>query len=516
MQISRSLYDIGSVSSGGVAAILGGVSLLGWEPFGWWPIALAIYGIVFYVMSCGGAVSRVFWCASAFGIAQYVFSYAWVFSMLHSKAGVPYVISAFFYLMLSCYMASFFVLSCLAWWYIARPDCRSSADHPFVDGLLFSSMLVLGEWMRDTFSVDFASITIGHAFVDTPLAGAAPIAGVYGVSFLSYLAAFLLSLIRFRGLSFILPVVVLIAVFGVGEAARRHDWGIPIGYPITYRLVQPFVDQDEKFDAMHTNDILRDLEKQMTSGAAAIVLAPETASPVFFNNLPVDFVQTLRSFSLRTASHLFFGVPAISGSGRAQNALVHISPAREAAFASVYKTRLMPVGEYIPNGFSWLSRRLTIPLSDLSPGPSEQLPFVIGGMRAGTLICLEDASSRVARSGARDVGLFVNPVNLGWFPGDTVITRALSVARMRAMEVARPILRTANTGVTAHIDEHGRVVQRLPADRPGVLAGRVQPVSGETPFTRWGNAGAMLCCACFGLLGIFGCRRHRLRGVSRD
>ncbi len=82
---------------------------------------------------------------------------------------------------------------------------------------------------------------------------------------------------------------------------------------------------------------------------------------------------------------------------------------------------------------------VAIPLSDLSPWTSEQAPFRIGRGYVGALICLEAASSQLARVLAPKVGVFVNPVNLAWFPGDVAVFRALAVARTRAMEVACPI-----------------------------------------------------------------------------
>ena len=149
----------------------------------------------------------------------------------------------------------------------------------------------------------------------------------------------------------------LITLFGVSLVAKQHDWSAPSGPSMTYRSIRPFVAQGEKFDATHTSDILRRLEQQLTRSGATVVLTPETASLVFFNELPVGFIQSLRSFALRTQSHVLLGIPAVSGSGTAHNALVHLSHAGESSFSPVYKSRLMPFGKYTPEGGAWLSRR---------------------------------------------------------------------------------------------------------------------------------------------------------------
>lgn len=108
-------------------------------------------------------------------------------------------------------------------------------------------------------------------------------------------------------------------------------------------------------------------------------------------------------------------------------------------------------------------------------------------IRVGTLICHEDLSQADARRWAGEVGLLINPGNLAWFEGTWALPQRLQVAQIRALEIGRPLLRTTNTGVTAHIDGKGRVVAQLPLDVGGVLSGVVQPTTGPTPFARFGN-----------------------------
>lgn len=509
--MSLSLYDFRPGAVVAAAGLLGAISTAGWAPFGWWPVAVAAYAIVYAFMLGGQPLTRSLAYVSIFSVAQVATAYAWILPMLVAKIGFPVLLAVPLFLAFCACMAFFPVAACAAWWLVARPDRRRVSERLLSSAASFSALFVAGEWLRDALVLDFASLTFGYAVIDTPLSGFAPITGVYGVSFVSCLVVCMVGSAGRRGVLTIKPVAVVFALIGVSLVARTYAWSQPLGPEMTYRLIQPSVAQGEKFDATRQGDILRRLEAQVTHSNAAIVLTPETAAPVFFNELPDRFVQSLRSFASLKQSHVLLGVPVLSGAGAAHNALVQFPPDGGSSFAPVYKSRLMPFGEYTPVGFFWLSKRLAVPLSDLSPGTSEPVPFRIGGVSVGALICLEDASSELARVLAPKVGVLVNPVNLAWLYGDVAAARALAVARMRAMEVARPILRAGNTGVTAHIDAQGRVVRSLPQDLAGVLEGSVQPVAGVTPFSLWGDAVTM---SVIGLLGIGGgvlCRRERQR-----
>lgn len=187
------------------------------------------------------------------------------------------------------------------------------------------------------------------------------------------------------------------------------------------------------------------------------------------------------------------GIPTTAANSDGHNSLLHLAPEgpdRAGSIAQYHKVRLMPFGEYSPWGFGWFTRDLAIPLKDLSAGAESQSTFRIGPQRAGVLICGEDDLGDEARRWVRSEGqasILINPSNLGWFEGSLAIEQRLQIARMRAIEVGRPVLRVANTGVTAHIDRQGTVVERLAAEREGELSGHIQGYSGLTPYAKGGN-----------------------------
>ncbi len=140
----------------------------------------------------------------------------------------------------------------------------------------------------------------------------------------------------------------------------------------------------------------------------------------------------------------------------------------------------------------------------------------IAGQRIAVNICYEDlfgAEIRQAwRNPAQAPTLLLNLSNLGWFDDSLALPQHLQISRMRALETGRPVLRATNTGATAIIDAHGRVVAQLPHRTRGVLRGELHGHSGSTPYLRWGDAPA-LGMILLGLLagGIVAIRAARSR-----
>lgn len=151
-------------------------------------------------------------------------------------------------------------------------------------------------------------------------------------------------------------------------------------------------------------------------------------------------------------------------------------------------------------------RALKIPLGDFNRGPLRQPPLLLDGQALAVDICYEDtfgeeiaASVRPDDTGAPGASILVNLSNLAWFGNTWALRQHLWIARMRALETARPVIRSTNTGMTAAIDPTGEVRGMLDPAVPGVLDVEVQGTQGLTPYVRWGN-GPILGWALLGLL----------------
>ncbi|HEV3104281.1 MAG TPA: apolipoprotein N-acyltransferase, partial [Trinickia sp.] len=382
----------------------------------------------------------------------------------------------------------------------------ASDERPFTPtwhgAFAFASAWALGEWLRGTVLTGFPWLASGYAQVDGPLAGFAAIAGVYGVGWmLALIAALVVETLyklytdRGRGASAALPAVLALLLIASGIALMGVTWTLPANAPLTVRILQGNVKQEMKFDETGVREATALYQKMITERPADLIVTPETAIPMLPQQFPASFARAVREFSDATDSSLLLGAfgATIEPDGRiadVTNSVYGITPGSGELYR-YDKHHLVPFGEFVPWGFHWFVRMLNIPLGDLGRGKPVQQPFMVRNQPIAADICYEDIfGEEIARS-LRDAsvpaGVLVNSTNLAWF-GDTIaLDQHLQIARMRSLETGRPMLRATNTGATAAIDAHGRVMARLPAFTVGSLDVSVQGTSGRTPYVTSGN-----------------------------
>jgi apolipoprotein N-acyltransferase len=157
------------------------------------------------------------------------------------------------------------------------------------------------------------------------------------------------------------------------------------------------------------------------------------------------------------------------------------------------KRHLVPFGEYFPvPGFvrQWL-RLMSLPYSDFTPGAEHQPPLHLAGVKLAASICYEDAYGALLRSEIRDSDALITVTNDAWFGRSPARYQHLQIARMRAIESRRQLLRAANDGVSALIGIDGRIIAAAPEFQASVLRGNLVPRQGDTPYLKAGNALAL-------------------------
>jgi apolipoprotein N-acyltransferase len=153
------------------------------------------------------------------------------------------------------------------------------------------------------------------------------------------------------------------------------------------------------------------------------------------------------------------------------------------------KRHLVPFGEYFPvPSFirSWM-RLMSLPYTDAVPGAADQPPFDVEGERVAITICYEDVFGAEQLHYLPEATLLVNVSNDAWFGDSIAPHQHLQIARVRAAEAGRYMLRATNTGVTAVIDSRGRVTKTVPQFEAAVLKETVRGYTGATPYARVGN-----------------------------
>jgi len=494
-------------------AIGGAVSVAAWAPLSCWPLILIAYGGLLRSLSAARTPLQAFALGLSFGIALHLVGHGWLFGALHAKAGLAPFPAFMATLAAAISLATPAAFGCFAWHLVCRPSGRVTIGSGQAAGAIpqtvaFALLMTLAEWARSLPFNGFTSLSAGYGLIDTWLAGFAPTFGVYGVSLAGYLVSGLIAASLHRDHANLKPHLILAAlVLASGLGLSNLVWTYSVGTPLSFVLIQSGVAQQDKFQPDRTQRLVDMLVDQIERMPADLVVTSETAIPTTFNTLAGHTLSRLERFGRNTGSHLFLGVATLAANADGYNSLIHV--ARDSSVLSRYdKTRLMPFGEYAPIGFSWFTRALRIPFKDLSPGAKEQAPFVVNRHQIGTMICHEDLIGNDMRRWLPQVSLFLNPANLAWFDGSIAIAQRLEIVRMRAKESGRPILRVANTGISAHIDATGDVVTRLPERGAGELKGVVQPFAGLTPFARWGDWPVVLASAA-GVV-VIGLRRRGL------
>jgi apolipoprotein N-acyltransferase len=181
------------------------------------------------------------------------------------------------------------------------------------------------------------------------------------------------------------------------------------------------------------------------------------------------------------------------GTGEFRNSLLTVG----GSTGVYHKRHLVPFGEYfpVPDFIRNVLRLMNLPYTDITPGLDGQRPLLARGIALAPSICYEDAFGTELRDFLPEAGLLINVSNDGWFGDSIAPHQHLQMARFRALESGRYMLRSTNTGITAVIDPKGAVVAQGSQFKAVVVSATVQPRVGATPWVRFGNWPALIACA---------------------
>jgi apolipoprotein N-acyltransferase len=458
------------------AFALGALSIFGFAPFdsyfAVWPApAFTLAGL--YLLWQEATPRQAALRGFAWGAGFFVGGVSWIYVSLSQFSGMAPPLAALATLLFCLYLALFPALA----GYLYRR--LASADF-WRDGLLLATLWTLTEWLRGTLFTGFPWLAIGYTQTPpSPLAGYAPVVGVYGISLIVAFVAALISRLPATK-SRIKPLLAIGLILLGGQFLRSMSWTTPVGKPVKVSLLQGNIPQDVKWDPRRlalSIDRYIDLAQQ---NPAALTVLPETSLPLFFNEVPREILR-----SLTQHGEAILGVAVATQDGGYTNGAVALS--RQLETQAYAKRHLVPFGEYQPPGFAWFFRLARIPLSGFTPGAASQAPLTIGGQRIAANICYEDVFGEELLPGLSQATMLLNLSNTAWFGDSLAQPQHLQIARLRALETGRVMLRATNTGMTAMIVPNGELAGVLPPFRAGALLVDAQGYEGLTPYARWGN-----------------------------
>jgi apolipoprotein N-acyltransferase len=493
-----------ALGPGLLSILAGSLITFALAPFHLWPAAIlscSLYMGLLRHCSIGVAVLRGW----LFGLGLFGSGASWVYVSIHdhgnASAPLALVLTALF-------CAGLALLHALFAWVYAR------VLRDLLGGMLigFPALWVLFEWLRSWLLTGFPWLYIGYAGLDTWAAGWVPVVGVFGVSLLLAFTASCLYLAWMRRhlQAYLLYGIVVISLWLIGWQLRQAAWVAPASVePVSVAIVQPNIPQELKWRPEYYQPTL-DTYRELTTPLLGrdIVLWPEAAIPNYYQRAQ-DFLAPLAKQAHDRGTALVTGIPwRPEGENRYYNSIVALGQGE----GVYHKQRLVPFGEYVPLE-DWLRGLIDffdLPMSAFSAGEPNQQPLAIHSFRVAPFICYEIVYPGLVREYAQRADLMVTISNDSWFGDSIGPLQHLQMARMRALENGRYLLRGTNNGVTAIIDERGRVVSRIPQFKRGVLGGQAQVMLGETPFARLGSVPAIALSGLL-LLIVLGAGRMGLK-----
>jgi apolipoprotein N-acyltransferase len=468
-----------------LAFALGMAAALGQAPWGLWPVTLGALAGVIWLVGRAEATGTAFLVGLAAGTGHFALALSWIVEPFLIDIAKDGWMAPFAAVLLSSGLGLF-------WGAAAALAARSRAP-----ALGFALGFAGLEWLRGVILTGFPWAMLGHVWIGTPVDQLAALAGPSGLSVVILMAAAMPVLWRWRGLAG--SALVLAAAFGFGL------W--QLGQPLpqdrngSVRLVQPNAEQSLKWDRALADEFLnRLLTLTAKAGPADLTIWPETAVPYMLEYAPtVAGMVTVASQGRPVA----VGIQREEGD-RFYNSL-RVLEGDGTEIARYDKAHLVPFGEYIPFGdlaYDWFGLRAFAAQagSTYSAGPGAQVLDMGALGKVLPLICYEAIFPRDVNAAPERADWMLQITNDAWFGVQTGPFQHFAQARLRAIEQGLPLLRVANTGVTAVVDARGRVVAALPFGVMDALDARIPGALPPTPYSRWGDAPFLMVLA--GLLGL--------------
>ena len=474
-----------------LAAGLGAMAALGQAPWGLWWATLVALGALVWLLDRMPDRRAAFWTGLLAGAGYFALALSWIVE--------PFLIDIARY----GWMAPFAVIGLsfgLALFWAAAAVLARGFARP---ALGFAASFVALEWLRGVIFTGFPWAMLGHVWIGTPLDQLAALGGPSLLSLVTLLVAALPVLWRWPGAMG--SAVILAGALGFG--LWRLDQPPPEPRPGTVRLVQPNAEQSAKWEAARAREFLDRLLSLTAQGEPAdLTIWPETSVPYMLEYAPEVAGMVMRASGGKPVA---LGIQREDGE-RFYNSL-RVLEGAEVETSRYDKAHLVPFGEYIPFGdlaYAWFGLRAFAAQAgnSYSAGPGPQVLDLGPFGKVLPLICYEAIFPREVNAMPERADWMLQITNDAWFGIRTGPFQHFAQARLRAIEQGLPLIRVANTGVTAVVDAHGRVVAELPFGTMAALDAHVPGALPPTPYSRWGDGPVALLLAG---LAVFAVNRRR-------
>lgn len=498
-----------------LACLIAGIlTTFGYAPFNLWFLSLLGLTIFFYTFakqtSNRGAALSVFMYALTYNIG----SLWWISSVLNNFGQIPLFFAGLIIFIFAGYLS---ILPTIAG-YLTH---RIFKNFPIAKNVfILPALWLLADFINGWAFTGFPWNWLGYTQIDSIFCSIAPILGVEGITLLILISCgslgYSLSFRKFSNL--IIPILLILVCAWIRTIPFSNRLT-----PVKVALMQGNIETETKWDPNQVRPILHTYTSMMMSNLdTQIMIWPESAIPLLENNAEyviqdmddilssnkIGFITGIQYYDQIT-EHFYNGMIGIGYIDKANE--IHYTYGEGNRY---YKRHLVPIGEFVP--FESIARTLgpifNMPMSSFTKGEEDQNNIQIHGLNIASAICYEIAFNTELRKQIKQhTNMIVTVSNDGWFNNTYGPYQHLAIARMRAIEFSKPILRATNNGITAVIDEHGVLIDELPQNIKATLRSEVAPTTGTTPYAIFGRYSILVILSLILCIGLILNKKYNLK-----
>ncbi|QDP01899.1 apolipoprotein N-acyltransferase [Thalassotalea sp. PS06] len=476
-----------------ISFIAGLLMVLSYAPFSLWPVAwLCLLIFIRQIHTATG--NQAWWRGFSFGLGWFAAGISWVHVSIEQFGGMPLVASLLLMLLLCAYLAIF-------------PGLAARITVGFRNLSLFNNHYLLllpliwfaTEFLRARLLTGFPWLSLGYSQIDSPFISLVPVVGetlLSSLLLLGCVALFYLIVGQKRILNASLLAGLIIATL----LATIPTWVTVSDKPVAIAMVQGNIEQSLRWDKDREDIIIKQYiadTKELYQNHD-IIIWPEAAIPRV-EPLAQPYLQQVDALAGEHNAALITGIISFEVDTRSFfNSLIVLGNKNGDSGQGDYyfrnanrynKHHLLPIGEFVP--FQAVMKKIAplfdLPMSSFQRGDYVQTNLVADGFNIAPLICFEVAfAQQTAANVDNSTDLLLTVSNDAWFGDSHGPHQHLDIARMRAIEFGRPMLRATNNGITAVIDHNGDIAASIPQFVQTTLSTDVFLTQGETPFSQWG------------------------------